>query len=363
MHRVRLLLFTLGVAASLAANGCGSSSKVDPESITVADYRIEDVVTLGQYTGFEIEYTAQTAVTDEDVEKMINETVAKDYEFEPISDRDTVEDKDIILADYTCKIDGKVVETASGKNKYVEIGSGEYVQGFEKQIIGHKIGTVFDINVKYPNSYQTKELAGKDAVFTIEIKSINRKVPATLSDKYVQSKSETAKTVAEYREEVRSQLQEQINEAVDQYKRQYVTEKAVENAQISSYPEGMVEKRIAEYKNNILKKAEAEKKSYWDYIKEKFNMDERQFDANVKAYIEGLVKKNLVLEAIEKKENLTMTDAEVDEEVEKFYVFLGLKSKEELFKQFKEADIKKGIQQERVLAFLAGASKITTPGS
>ncbi len=341
----------------------GCSNNTSSASIQVEKYNVDDYVTLGQYKDFEIEYDQSQMVTDEEVEDHIKQLLMMNTTYEEIPGKDTVEKGDYINLDYEGKINGEAFSGNTAKGSDIQVGSAGFIAGFEDQLVGKKTKTTFDINVKFPDTYSDKAVAGKDAVFTITINSINKKVEPVMDDAFVQKISTESKTVAEYKQEVKKFLQNQKETLAIQYKQYMAESMAMENAKVSGYPKGMIEKMIAEYKETVKKMAVQSSKEYKDYLKETFSLEEKDFDEKLKAYMEETAKLNLTLEAIEKKENLTMTDSEMEEAILNYAKENGLDSKEELLKTYKESEVKRYVQQMKVLNFIVDSSKLVQPGS
>ncbi|MBO4799212.1 MAG: FKBP-type peptidyl-prolyl cis-trans isomerase, partial [Lachnospiraceae bacterium] len=289
--------------------------------------------------------------------------LAMSISYEEIKDRDTVVKGDFINLDYEGKIGGEAFDNGTAKGQIIQVGSAGFIAGFEDQLVGKKSKTTFDINVKFPDTYNDPDLAGKDAVFTITINAINKKVEPVLNDEFVQKNSAQSKTVAEFKQEIKKYLQDQKETSALQYKQYMAESMARGNATVSGYPKGMIESMVAEYKETVQKMAKEASKEYKDYIQENFSLAEGEFDDKLKEYMEQTAKLQLIIEAIEKKENLTMSDSEMEEAILKYAKENGLESKEELFKTYKESEVKRYVQQMKVLDFIVNSAKLVEPGS
>lgn len=360
MRLLNKALLAAVLSMAIILSGCGKKGET-AASIKVDSYNVDDFVTLGQYKNFEIEYEQAGEVTDEDVEMEIASIIDADTKYDPITDRDTVQKGDVVEIDFTGNIGGAPFDGSSATGEYLEVGSGTYVTGFEDQLIGKKPATPFDVNVKFPEDYYDQEIAGKDAVFNVTIKSINKKTAPTLDDAYVQTKSETSKTVAEYKEEIKNKLRKDNEDMAQEYRKQYVEQTVLENAKFNGFPKGMVEKLTADYKEYLAGMAKEEEKPLADYIKENFEMDEKTFDTELRKDMEETAKITLVLEAIEKKDNLTMTDNERKVEMTKYATEQGFESLEDMVGMYREEDIKRYVQQLKVINYIVDSSKLVEP--
>ena len=346
-----------------AAVLAGCNNNTSSASVQVEKYNVDDFVTLGQYKDFEIEYEQTQMVTDEEVEDQIKQTLMMNTTYEEIKDRDTIKKGDYINLDYDGKINGESFPGGTSKGANIQVGSAGFIAGFEDQLVGKKTKTTFDINVKFPDTYNDPELAGKDAVFTITVNAINNRIEPVLNDEFVQKNSTQSKTVAEYKQEIKKYLQDQKESLAKQYKQYMAESQAIGNATVSGYPKGMIEKMVAEYKETVQKMAKESSKEYKDYLQETFSLEEKDFDDKLKAYMEETAKLNLIIEAIEKKENLTLSDSDMENAILDYAKQNGMESKEELLKTYKESEIKRYVQQMKVLDFIVESSKLVSPGS
>lgn len=361
MRLIRKAAMAAVVITAVVLVGCNNNTS--SASIQVEKYNVDDYVTLGQYKDLEIEYDQSQMVSDEEVDDYIKQMLLSNITYEEIKDRDTIVKGDYINLDYEGKINGENFNGGTAKGQNIQVGSAGFIAGFEDQLVGKKTKTTFDINVRFPDTYQDKELAGKDAVFTITVNAINKKIEPVLNDEYVQKNSAEAKTVAEYKQEIKNILQTQKEAMARQYKQYMAESQAIGNATVSGYPKGMIEKMVGEYKDKVKEMAKEASKEYKDYITETFSLAETDFDSKLKEYMEQTAKLNLILEAIEKKENITMSDSEMEEAILKYARENGMETKEELFKTYQESEVKRYVQQMKVLDFIVDSAKLVQPGS
>lgn len=347
------------VVISIIISGCGSDNSNG--SIKIESYNVNDYVTLGEYKGIEVEFSKLSTPTDKEVENEINLSLEQETKYEVITDRYVIQKGDYVLMNTVGKKDGVVVGSATSDFEYYEVGSGGYIEEIDNQLVGKKPGFPFEITVTFPKDYIIPDLAGQKVDFTIMIKSINKKVVPVLNDEYVQKKSGTSKTVEEYKQEVRKQLQTRNESLWHTFMQQIVENKLMEIATVSGFPKGMVEKKTAEFRDNLLILAKDKNKSLKDYVKEEYNWDENNYEDKIKEQGEVNAKKALILEAIEKKENLTMTKEESDKAITEFAIASGYNGKEALLKDFKENDVKSYVQQQKVINWLVDNAKIVEP--
>lgn len=367
MSILKKKLFVVFIILTVILSGCGgtgnSSASQENSGIKVEAYNVDDYVSLGEYKGIEVETLKKSTVTDQDVENVINSRLEEEAKYEVITDRDVIQKGDYVLINTIGKKDGVVIDGKTDDYEYYEVGSGGYVDGIEEALVGKKPGLPFDITVEFPKDYVVGSLAGQKVDFTIMIKSINKKIVSVLNDEYVQKKSQKSKTVAEYKEEVRKQLQDNKDAILSEYLQLAIVQKLIEKSTVSGFPKGMIEKMTEEYKENLLYMAQEAKKSVKDYIKDTYNMDEAKYAERLKEEVETDAKKALILEAIEKKENLTMTAEERNKAIDEFATENGYASKEKLLEEVREDDINSYVQQQKVLKWLIDNAKIVEPKS
>ena len=360
-------LFVVFIVVTFIISGCGgtnnSSASQESSGIKVEAYNVDDYVTLGEYKGIEVESLKKSPVTDQDVESEINARLEEEAKYEVITDRDVIQKGDYVLINTIGKKDGVVIEGKADEYEYYEVGSGGYVEGIEKALVGKKPGLPFEITVEYPKDYVVASLAGQKVDFTVIIKSINKKILPVLNDEYVQKKSQTAKTVAEYKEEVRKQLQEKKDDILKEYLQLSIKEKLMEKNTVSGFPNGMLDKMAVEYLLIDQDYAQAANKSLQDFVKEVYNLDETQYRERVTNKVTEEAKITMILEAIEKKENLTMTEEECNKAMTEYAIKNGYASKEKLLEEYDEKSLKSYVQQQKVLKWLVDNAKIVEPKS
>lgn len=254
-------------------------------------------VELGEYKGIELE-KADTSVVAADVKKELERMAEKNARLVTIEDR-AVKNKDIVVIDFEGFVDGVAFEGGKADNHELEIGSKTFIPGFEDQVIGMKIDEEKDINVKFPEEYFSKELAGKDATFKVKLHEIKKKELPELDDEF-------AKDVSEFDtlDELKASIKEKL-EAENTSKAKYETEeeaiKTVCDDVKVEIPSGMVETET----DNMIKEIE-QRLMYQGLNLEQYLQMMNKTEADVRKELaeqaERQVKVRLVLEAIIKKE-------------------------------------------------------------
>ena len=173
--------------------------------IFTAEVAVKPEVTLGEYKGVEVP-KSETEVTDEDVEAELKKEQEKNSRTVTVEDRGA-ENGDITTIDFEGFVDGEAFEGGKGTDYPLTLGSGSFIPGFEDQLVGAKAGDHVEVKVTFPEEYQAKELAGKEAVFQCDVKKVEAKELPELDDDFAQDASEFD-TLAEYKEDIKKNLTE-----------------------------------------------------------------------------------------------------------------------------------------------------------
>ena len=184
----RLIAAIAVCALSVSAIGCGSGTGTAKNS-KIRSYDVEKYVTLGDYDGMEVEVAGDFDVSDDEVVDYINGMLTYYPSYED-TDKQTVEEGDCVNIDYEGKKDGVAFDGGTAQGYVLEIGSGTFIEGFEEGLIGVNVGDTVDLNLTFPENYQSADLAGADVVFTVTVNKIVKKVEASydqLTDEYVAS--------------------------------------------------------------------------------------------------------------------------------------------------------------------------------
>ena len=309
---------------------------------------------LGKYKGVEIK-KIEYKVTDEDIEHELSHMQEHNSRLISIDDR-PVENGDITTIDFEGFVDGKAFEGGKAEGHELEIGSNTFIPGFEDQIIGMKIDEEKDIQVKFPEEYFSKELAGKDATFKVKLHEIKKKELPELDDEFAKDVSEFD-TLDELKKSIKEK-QEKQNEERAKYETEDAVIKAVCDNMKVEIPSGMINMEI----DNMLKELE-QRLSYQGLNLEQYLqfMGKTEEDLR-KEYepqaIEG-IKSRLALEAVIKAEKIEPDEAEITEKMKEMAKNYGKENDEEFLKNENVANyIKEGLKSEKALEFLVKNAKI-----
>ena len=164
------------------------------------------------YKGIEVT-KAPVTVTDEDVEQEISRVQDRNSRMVTVEDR-AAENGDLVTIDFDGYVDGKQFDGGKAENYDLSLGAGQFIPGFEDQVVGHNTGDEFDVNVTFPEDYHAEELKGKPAVFKIKLHEIKKKELPTVDDEFVKDVSEFD-TLEEYKNDIRDRLTKQREKAAD----------------------------------------------------------------------------------------------------------------------------------------------------
>ncbi|MCX7710641.1 MAG: trigger factor [Clostridia bacterium] len=280
--------------------------------IFTAKVTVKPEVQLGEYKGLEVK-KAEVNVTDEDVQKELDKAAEKNARIVTVEDR-AVQSGDTVVIDFEGFVDDKAFEGGKASDYNLVIGSGHFIPGFEDQLIGKKAGEDVDVSVTFPEDYNSKELAGKPALFKVKVKEIKVKEMPALDDEFAKDVSEFD-TLEEYKADLKKKLLEKAEHEAKHQTEDAIVEKAVENATID-IPQVMIEKQIDSSVRDFDYRLRYQGLDLQKYM-EIMGMDPTTFRGQFAKKAEKDVKVQLVLEKISATENITASQEELDEEIKK----------------------------------------------
>lgn len=304
------------------------------------------------YKGIEVEKVVNP-VTDEDINKQLDALREKNVTVETVDDR-AAENGDDVVIDFEGFKDDVAFEGGKAEDFTLSLGSGQFIPGFEDQIVGHNAGEDFDINVTFPDEYQVKELAGAPAVFKIKLKSISKKVMPELDDDMVKDSTEFD-TVDEYKADVKKKLEEANEKHADSEVEAKIFDKVIENM-TAEIPQVMFDNRVNEMISELEQRLAPQGISLDLYMQ----YTGQTIDTVKKAYAEQAekqVKLRLALEKIAKLENIEVTEDELKAEFDKLAE--AYKLDVDQIKQFiHDDDLKKDIAVGKAVDLIKDAAVI-----
>ncbi|MFA9558640.1 trigger factor [Evansella sp. AB-rgal1] len=276
-----------------------------------ATVTVKPEVKLGDYKGLEVE-SQDVTVTDEDVDAEIKQLQERHADLVAIEDGE-VANGDTVVMDFEGFVDGEAFEGGKAENYSLEIGSGQFIPGFEEQLVGTKTGEDVEVNVEFPAEYHSEELAGKPALFKVKIHDIKRKELPELDDEFAKDTDEEVETLDELKGKIREKLETSKNQQAENEKRDTLVEKASENAEID-VPEAMVTTETDRMLQEFGQRLQSQGMSL-DMYYQFSQTDEEGMKAQFHDDAEKRVRMNLTLEAIGNAENLEVSEEDVDKEI------------------------------------------------
>ena len=289
--------------------------------IYVASVALKPEVKLGKYKGVKIEKVS-TEVTDADVDAEIEKERRANSRTIVVEDR-PVKDGDITVINFEGFVDGVTFEGGKGENYPLTIGSGQFIPGFEEQLIGAKIGEDVEVNVTFPEDYQAEDLAGKAAVFKCKVNEIKETELPEADDEFASEVSDFD-TIAEWKEDLKKSLTEKKVASAKEEKENKALEAAVENAEMV-IPDAMAEFECEQMINDYAMRLSQQGLSIDQYLMFT-GMDMDGLKAQMKPQAIKTIKSRLVLEAIVNEEKLEANDDEIDAEIAKMAEMYGMEA-------------------------------------
>lgn len=297
------------VFVALGLTGCGSSMSYD-------DYELSEYLKAGEYKGLKTAPYA-VSVVDTEVEAQILKNLDAAAEDKKMDKSTAIVEGDTANIDYVGKVNGKKFEGGSAKGYDLVIGSGSFIDGFEDGLLGKKSGETVDLNLKFPDDYQNEDMKGKEAVFTVKINSVTRRIVPELNNEFVKKNSKY-KTVDEYKKAVEKQLYDKKEaEAVNKQKTD-LWSKALDNAEIKKYPDRELKHYIKFNSEQIDEAAKTYGMTREEVLAKYEFGNEEEFAAVNEDSSKVRVKQELLIMYIAEKEKLTYTDAEKEALVQDF---------------------------------------------
>ena len=294
--------------------------KIDVKSIEkgqdwtlTAEVVTKPEVKLGAYKDLEVSVEASKEVTDEEVDaKLENE---RRNLAELVVKEGAAENGDTVVIDFVGSVDGVEFDGGKGENHSLELGSGQFIPGFEDQLVGAKAGDEVEVKVTFPEDYQASDLAGKAAVFATKVNEVKSKEVPALDDELAKDLDDEVETLDELKAKYRKELEAAKEIAYDDAVEGAALDLAVENAEIVELPAEMVEDEVHRAMNEFMGNMQRQGISPEMYFQITGTTQEdlhKQYEADA----DKRVKTNLVIEAVAAAEGFDATDEEIQKEIE-----------------------------------------------
>ena len=269
-------------------------------------------VKLGDYKNLEVSVEESKEVTDAEVDEKIERE--RNNLAELVLKEDAAVEGDTVVIDFVGSVDGVEFDGGKGDNFSLELGSGQFIPGFEDQLVGKNDGDTVKVNVTFPEDYQSADLAGKDATFVTTIHEVKAKEVPELDDELAKDIDEEVETLdelkAKYRKELEATKETAYNDAVEAA----AIDLAVANAEIVELPEEMIHDEVQRAMQEFMGNMQRQGISSEMYFQLTGTTEEdlrKQYEADA----DKRVKTNLVIEAVAKAEDFEATDEEIEKEI------------------------------------------------
>ncbi len=344
MKRKIVYYFVSIAALSALLAGCkGNDNKASNEYVTIEGYRgieVDEVMDISE-------------VTDEDVENYINSVLMQNSI--EVTDRGA-ELGDVVDINYAGTVDGQEFDGGNAENFSLQLGLGQFLEGFDEGLIGHIAGDVYEWGGVLPENYAyNPELSGREVVYTITVNAITR--PAELTDEFVQTISESAETVEEYRAEVRKMLEDNMSVDSNSMLQDAVWNAVLEKAEVEKYPE----EEIKEISDSLIQQykdmAESSEMDYETYVQAQIGITAEEFEKQAEEAAKVELKQRLVADVIAEEEKLLPKGDELEKEYQKLADLYGYQDVDALKEMVDEDSLKELVIQNLVKEWLTDNCK------
>ena len=312
---------------------------------------VKPEISIDNYKGIEAD-KGDASVCADDVKKELASMQERNARVVTVDDR-KAKKNDIAVIDFEGFVDGVAFDGGKGENYELTLGSGQFIPGFEEQIIGHKTGDEFDVNVTFPTEY-TPELAGKEAVFKVVLHEIKMKELPTLDDDFAKDVDDEVDTLAELKKKIKAELSDKKKEDVEKDFESAILEKVVDLVE-GEIPEVMYDNKleddVKDYENRLAQQG-IPLDTYLQYM----GMDRDKFKESMRDNAVKQVKLQLAVEKIAELEKIEATDEEAEAQLKEMADMYQL-DVEQVKKWVNIEDVKKDVVGKKTVDFLVANAK------
>ena len=359
-----LLIGCMALSISACDKGSKDSTQTGTEVsqekvyLTADDYKWEDFITLGDYTGFKIDVAEQT-VSDEDVEQALQNLKSSYTEYKEVEDTNTtVSDGSTVNITYTCKCDGEEVASEAATGIDYVLGDYEYVEGLDASLLGKKKGDTFDLEVQTDESFYNTDLAGKKLVYTVTVNYVAHAVEPELTDAWFAENTEY-QTKDEWVAATRTSLEAQAQDSMESSFRQSLAEKIVEKSTFKEFPKELLDSQLEYYKAGDESTAQSYGTDLEDFIETYYGYASMEdYEADLKDYIDNSLKVNFALKALEASEKVEVSDEDLAAFTKQCMELYGFNTEEELKEYYGEDTLKKACENDKVWAAITAKNEM-----
>lgn len=325
---------------------CGGSKEY------LKDFNPEKYVTLGEYKEIPSELT-EPVVTEEDIDGYVEYLMSSNVTYTPIEGR-AAQLGDVANIDYEGKLDGVAFEGGTDQGADLELGSGQFIDGFENGVVGMEIGETKDLNLTFPENYGNTDLAGKAVVFTVTLNSLSIKEIPELTDEYVASlESDLYTNVEEFRSYMGQSLLDQMLVEFEQQKIDTAIAALEEATTFKDAPQEMVDRMAATMLANFELYAQNYGMTVGDYVSYMYGWAADSYEEEIKEQAALMAQRYIMMAAVAKLEGITVTQEEADAKLAEDAELYGL-AVEEYTEGMDIESYKEYMLIEKVMEYLGG---------
>jgi len=310
-------------------------------------------IEIGEYKGLK-EERLKVSVDDAEVEESVKAMADRNARVVAVEDRAAAMD-DITVIDFDCSVDGVAFEGGKGEAYTLTLRSGQFIPGFEEQIVGKNIGEEFDVNVTFPTEYHAADLAGKEAVFKVKLHEIKKRELPEIDDEFAKDVSDFD-TLAELKADLKAKALERKQKAAEDETETRLLDQIIDSIK-GEIPEAMYNNRVQQNLRDLDYRLQSQGMSLENYIKYTGATIE-DISKTYRPQAEKQVKMRLALEKIVKLENITVADEDVDKKYEEMAEMYSIPA-EQVKAAVPAEELKKDIAVEKALDLVKTSAVIT----
>lgn len=357
--KIKLIMLFAMMAAMLCACGKKGDDSLSDNQIEVDP---DDYVKLGDYSNLSVEVTYYD-YSEEDVKSCVDSELEfyvdyyansynlDLYDYQVDLSANTVAQGSIVNMDYTGRIDGVAFEGGSAEGAHLVIGSGKFIPGFEDGLVDKQVGETVDLDLTFPEDYQNADYAGKNAVFTVSINSIDTRSMPEYTDELIQTLniSQDITTYQQYEDYIRQYLQDSCDDANEEMRRESIWNAAYGTCEISDPPQQMVDSFYEDLNEYFETYAQYYSMDLETFIFSQMGMDMETYQEKNREAATEEAKKELAYMAIAKAEGIVVDDAMMQEAAEAEYADYGYESADAMIQTMGKADFSSYVMRQKVL--------------
>lgn len=319
-----------------------------------AEFEIRPEIELKKYEGLEIEKEI-LAVDDQQIQDVLENVRQSQAQTAPVLEDRGIQDGDIVEIDFNGFVDGQPLEHGSAEGRLLEIGSGRFIEGFEEGLKGMKAGQQRDLNLKFPDDYQSQDIAGKPVQFKVTVKNIKKKVLPELNDELA-AKSGQFKTLQEFKDAIRKDITEQEERRIRDELRNRVLRQLVKANPVE------VPRSLMEQQKQVIVQDVQQRMSQQGMTEADFEQYKSKWDGDFTQSAAFMVQSTFLVDALADKLNLRAQPADIEAKIDEFTRQTGIerdKVAEFYSKPERRSRLAFQVTEERVVAYLLDKAKIT----